>query len=418
MVLTAAELEMSLHFSAAHSSRVTKKSQARNPLLKRSSSSPFPESPRRKPAQKSKSKLESRDELNEQLLDDHLTNVGLVKRLATDQELRNVAQTMKYIQGTMFDDIPERGGFNSTRISEILNLRKSLPPTVTVSHLHSLTSSFTSTEKEISALVRNGIVRKLHTPGRGTGGSNAGDSLVLTKDVESAIRGTATVDASLADKFLGDLAKHPTSQGIANRRFSAPDITILMRAGFLTFTSAIHNPPIFFVEPSSAAGATATSIANVSKSASGSLAAVGGENAMQDAGGGGGPPRTYTSTAPPFKVSTGLCELQLSLPGIGQYLKLLTSARSHLLMLLSKSPFSELPVYLLKERWEGGVSADDAAAKAKRYRREFAGVLPARTRKWKQFHGISFDWILAECSGAGLIEVFETGNVGQAARIP
>ena len=83
-----------------------------------------------------------------------------------------------------------------------------------------------------------------------------------------------------------------------------------------------------------------------------------------------------------------------------------------------KSKFREIPVYLLREKWDGGVSADDSAARAKKYRGEFTGVLPSRTRKWKQFYGLSCDWTLAECLGAGLVEVFETGSIGQAVRIP
>jgi hypothetical protein len=43
-------------------------------------------------------------------------------------------------------------------------------------------------------------------------------------------------------------------------------------------------------------------------------------------------------------------------------------------------------------------------------------VLPGRTRKWKDFHGLKFEWVLAECLGAGLVEVFETGSVGLGVR--
>ena len=98
--------------------------------------------------------------------------------------------------------------------------------------------------------------------------------------------------------------------------------------------------------------------------------------------------------------------------------QLLSAARSYLVSLAIKSKFREIPVYLLRERWDGGVSGDDPAAKAKKYRGEFTGILPSRTRKWKEFYGLSFDWTLAECLGAGLVEVFETGSVGQAVRIP
>lgn len=96
----------------------------------------------------------------------------------------------------------------------------------------------------------------------------------------------------------------------------------------------------------------------------------------------------------------------------------MSAARSHLVSLAMKSKFREIPIYLLREKWDGGISADDPAARAKKYRGEFTGVLPSRTRKWKQFYGLSFDWTLAECLGAGLVEVFETGSVGQAVRIP
>ena len=96
----------------------------------------------------------------------------------------------------------------------------------------------------------------------------------------------------------------------------------------------------------------------------------------------------------------------------------MSAARSHLVSLAMKSRYREIPIYLLREKWDGGISTDDPAAKAKKYRGEFIGVLPSRTRKWKQFYGLSFDWTLAECLGAGLVEVFETGSVGQAVRIP
>lgn len=66
---------------------------------------------------------------------------------------------------------------------------------------------------------------------------------------------------------------------------------------------------------------------------------------------------------------------------------------------------------------DGGISGDDPAARAKKYRREFVGVLPSKTRKWKQFYGLSFDWVLAECLGAGLLELFDTGSVGRAVRV-
>ena len=107
---------------------------------------------------------------------------------------------------------------------------------------------------------------------------------------------------------------------------------------------------------------------------------------------------------------------QIAIPGTGPFLKMLTNTRIHLLLLLSKSRFKEAPESLLRERWDGGIPADDATSNANRNRGEFAGVLPGRTRKWKQFNGISYDWIVEECVGSGAIEVFDTGSVGRAVR--
>jgi hypothetical protein len=97
-------------------------------------------------------------------------------------------------------------------------------------------------------------------------------------------------------------------------------------------------------------------------------------------------------------------------------LKLVANARAHLLSLLGKSKFKEAPESLLRQRWDGGIAADDAQSTARRNRGEFAGVLPGRTKKWKQFYGISFEWILGECVGAGLVEVFDTGSIGRGVR--
>ena len=110
-------------------------------------------------------------------------------------------------------------------------------------------------------------------------------------------------------------------------------------------------------------------------------------------------------------------DLVLSLPNIGPYLRLLDMARTHLLSLLGKSKYREAPVYLLRERWDGAVESETKFSQAKRSRGEFAGVLPGKTRKWKQLSGLEFNWILEECVGAGLVEIFETNSVGHGVRM-
>ena len=101
------------------------------------------------------------------------------------------------------------------------------------------------------------------------------------------------------------------------------------------------------------------------------------------------------------------------------HIKLLVDARSHLLSILKKSKPKAAPLDTLRERWDGGVAGTGTAEREerKRARREYTGVLPGRTKKWKTFYGMRFEWVLEECVGAGLVELFETGSVGRAARL-
>ena len=198
-----------------------------------------------------------------------------------------------------------------------------------------------------------------------------------------------------------------------------------MRAGFLTSSSSLSSSRCGSTPLASAPPGTAISISSISRAASGSITAVGGENAIYDAGGRGGV-RSGSSQHGSRSVQEHEPEtrqigehgenIRLSFPNMGPYLKLVTAARSHMVSLIMKSRYQEMPLYLFREKWDGGVSANGPTATAKKYRGEFNGVSPSRTPKWKQFYGLSFDWVLAECLGAGLIEIFETGSVGRAAR--
>ena len=109
--------------------------------------------------------------------------------------------------------------------------------------------------------------------------------------------------------------------------------------------------------------------------------------------------------------------MTFSLPSTGAYLKLLLAARTHLVSLLTQSNprYKEATFELLKEKWEGNIP-NDARSRAKRARGEWNGVLPGKTRKWREFYGLEFEWVLGEAVGSGVVELFETGSVGLAVR--
>ena len=130
----------------------------------------------------------------------------------------------------------------------------------------------------------------------------------------------------MLDKFLICLRTQPMALSISSSSFSAAEISALMGAGFLTSIVQSLNSVNVFDGLQSVSSRTLTSISSVSKAASGSLAAVGGEGAIYGAGGRGGIRRSGSqmenlseqiSSEP---MADGV-QLNLSLPGTGTYLK-------------------------------------------------------------------------------------------------
>ena len=314
--------------------------------------------------------------------------------------LRDVAQAISHIRDKMWSRIPEqRAGMNSTRIAEVLNFRASLPPIVTVAHVQALLNSPTTVEREIAELTRGGAIRKVVVGGRGS----LGEVLILARDLDNMVL-KSVLDEELKQNFITLLHNHPTALKLPRSQLSDDEAKMLVHAGFLTSSTSPWTATDVFSRPGDGSRGTMTSLNSISKAASGSMAAVGGEGAVHAAGGSGGGV---------MLPSTG--DYTVALPTTGPFLKLLSSGRAHLLSLLSKSKFREAPESLLRQRWDGGIEANDAASSARQNRGEL-GVLPGRTRKWKQFYGITFEWVLEECCGAGFLEVFNTGSIGRGVR--
>ncbi|EMR72850.1 hypothetical protein UCREL1_90 [Eutypa lata UCREL1] len=300
---------------------------------------------------------------------------------------------------------------NSTRIAEVLNYRKSLPPIVTVSHIQTLLLSPSAVEREIAELARTGFIRRVVVAKRG----DIGDTLILATDFEQMVKDSPVLDMDTKDALIAYMKDNPSMQAIRQDSFSKTQITQLIRAGLVT---AHHTGVSSYASMSSTMNlysrpedkGTLTSLEMVSKQPTGSLGAVGGEGTVHNGGGSGGGARKSSA------VDSGVTELKLAVPGNGAFLKLVSTALEHLISLLGKSRFREAPETVLRDRWDGGIAKDEARYAAKRSRGEFAGILPGQTRKWRQFNGLSFDWVLQEAVGSGLIEVFDTRSVGRGVR--
>ncbi|KAF2759328.1 hypothetical protein EJ05DRAFT_475553 [Pseudovirgaria hyperparasitica] len=398
--------------TGAQSSKVKKK---RSSILRRSSSSPFSSARRRKPSlPKQSSKLSTKRDEGDDIFEDPLDDTGVIASLASDLSLRDVAQFTENIHRRMFDEIPERGsGMNSTRIAEVLNYRKNLPPIVTIAHIHALSRSITRADREIAELSQAGIVRKLIVPNRGAGASNVGEGLVLVPQWEKRVRGDPHLATDIQEKYISLLRTNSTSLSISATSLSPSEASALTSTGFLTSSTQSRSTIMdTYFRPGTGTFSTLTSLSSVGhKSASGAVEAVGGSGAFVSSGGSAsGVVQKSSSNA------SRSAQYNYALPNTGPLLKLIVEARTHLLSLISKtSKYKEAPLDMLRERWDGGTA--DAPGSAKKMRGEFTGVLPARTKKWKSFNGLCFEWILEECVGAGLIELFETRSVGRAARL-
>ncbi|ROW11479.1 hypothetical protein VMCG_01141 [Cytospora schulzeri] len=360
-------------------------------------------------------KTTRKGEEEEDYFQDKLDDLGLVQALATDLTLCDVPQAMRYSREHIFTPMPDQTsslGMNSTRVTEVLNARRNLPPVVTTAHLQALLRSPTAVERETAELIRAGVLRKVVVLRRGRDGG-VGEFLIASSDLQDLVTRSVALDDGTKASFSQWLKDNP-----AKMKASAGDgglkpaqIDQLVRGGFLATSHDFDAGSVTSVFARPEDRGTSISLETVSRAAAGSVDAVGGEGAVHASGGSGGGRAGGRGFRP------GGAEISLAVPGQGAYLKLISAALSQLSGILSKSVFKEMPESLLRERWDGGVANDSKQHAGKRERREFVGVLPGRTKKWKDFYGMAFDWVLHEAVGAGLVEVFVTGSVGRGVRL-
>lgn len=405
-----------MSFSATGVRKPLQSRPKKSPIqLLRSASSPFTNHPRRKSATTTPSPglKRSQTEISTST-DQPLDNTGIVTTLPPPKVPQDVVSLIRYIQSHTWTDIPERAaGMNSTRIAEVLNFRKNMPPIVSIAHLHAISTSTTATERQLATLIHSGIVKKINIPGRGKGGFAIGDGVVVVEDWINIVQQHPALSQELKEKYAKVLEENTTSYTVPASLFSPEEVQEIIAAGFMTSTSVLSDS--LFTLPGQVSSPGSSSLANAwNTAATGTLAATGGSSAVHLNGGGG---RGLLSTSSNKQHQTQT--LTFALPHTGAYLRFLTEARTHLLSLLTKSSpkYKESTNEMLRERWNGGIPLDDAQSRAKRARGEWNGVLPGRTKKWKDFYGVDFQWILEEALGSGGVECFKTGSVGLGVRV-
>lgn len=316
---------------------------------------------------------------------------------------KDVMSAIDHATQSMFCVIPERAGMNSTRIAQLLNFQKHLPPVVSPAHVHALVASSSKVEREIASLVSAGEIRRIRLTGRGSDTSGLSEVLITYESLDRSLKSSALPE-DVVDHFLQVLQSTPRATSVSSMSLSSAHLTALAKAGYLVSSSLSRDNV-------NLSGSSLVAMPSISRAASGSVAAVGGEAAFEQLGGVGSARRISQP-----KTSSDGHDLHLSLPSIGSYIRLLKAGRAHLLELLGKSQHHEAPLYLLRERWDGAIDSEARSSVAKRIRGDFSGVMPAKTKKWKDLSGLSFDWVLEECLGAGLVGTFDTHSVGLGVR--
>jgi hypothetical protein len=391
---------MSSHPTSSYAGRVRKNLPQSN---LRSHYSPYSVLSRTKAIQRTKSVLD--DEWDERdRTTAGLSRAGTSSASFTIASSKDVVAAIDHATQSMFSAIPQRAGMNSTRIAQLLNFRKNLPLVVSPAHVHALISSPSKAEREIAALLTAAKIRKIRLTGRGSDTSGLSEVFILMKSFEDSLKSSG-LPVSIVENFLELLRKVPRASSLSAKSLPPEQLTALAKAGYLVSSSLLR-------ENVSLSGSSLVAMPSISRAASGSVAAVGGEAAFEQLGGVGSARRL----SGPETARTGH-DMHLSLPNVGTYVRLLKEGRTHLLELLGKSQNHEAPLYLLKERWDGAVDSENRSSIAKRIRGEFSGIMPAKTKKWKHLSGMNFEWALEECLGAGLVETFETHSVGLGLRI-
>ncbi|ATY63174.1 Serine-threonine kinase 19 [Cordyceps militaris] len=370
----------SLHSILGGGNRVRKPSRPPASARPSSATSTPSSSPRKRPA--ASQPRQKADDDNE-LFPDRLEDAGIAVLLATELTLRDVVQAMRHIRAHQFTAVPETG-FSSTRRTALLRHQATMPPLITTGHVHAMLARGgpTRVEREIAELIGRGALRRVRVERRGA----AGEALIETPLLLGMLRNSSSVSAATTEAYVRVLAARPTAQTLERSTLRDEQADELVRAGFLTSAATRAAGPATTLHQRPEDRTTQMSIQRASAAASGSLGAVGGQNALHMAGGSGSGGMGWEKEDDYYRIAV---------PGHGRHLKLAGAAMDWLRETLGRTRWGEGTEGWLRERFEGG------------------GLYGPR---WKELQGAEWAWVLGEAVGLGVVEVFQTGAVGRGVR--
>lgn len=192
----------------------------RKPATPRPRASPFAAHARRKPSAPSSSGISKISSEQDEYEQGPLPDLGPSRYIPETAPVTDVVEALQYIRNSIFEDLPRRAGMNSTRIAEVLNFRRSLPPLASVAHVHTLLEAPTKVEKEIMELVRAGRVRRLIVPGRGNDAAGLGDCLVLSEEWDRLVLDSPALEAPLKGEAIASIQSLRQQADPCQRNFS------------------------------------------------------------------------------------------------------------------------------------------------------------------------------------------------------
>lgn len=276
----------------------------------------------------------------------------------------------------------------STLSTNLLLSRARLPPVLSTTHLHAaLRCSPSTADRALAALVRAGTVRRVVVP-RG-GPADVVELVILSADLEG-------MEPPPPGRWVEWLRGNPGAMYVCEGEVGGVDG--LVRGGWVT---------VVYEGDGGGRVGGAGLVERVKGRAAGTVEATGGVGVVWEVG-----------TGVRARGGRGGGRFRVAVPGVGGYLKLVTGAVGYLGELLGRygGVGGVMAEGDLKGKWDGGVVGEGTAARAKKGRGQFVGVGEGRTRRWREFLGMEFEWVLDEAVGAGMVEVFETGSVGRGVR--